>query len=960
MSEEKKKKRLRSMFGRFSNWTLTNPLGVKICFALVLLSILLFIGFSISPRIFFDSDPRYEKLNDTTLSPTTFSLGAGRLEISQGGGARVKEIYKIDQIEFDFGLGKKGILSVRMFSDQKTWSVVKIGASYAVTTGIFKFNNGIVQSVAKGFREMDDEKPHHLFILNDGQNISVVLDKKPLASMKNQENLHGLDFLSGYDSIWIDNLKVQYSKTGSASEKFEDDFGRFENPYRRKVILIGCLVGLGIILLFTGSTWAFRHESFSVAMPRVVRHLGIPAVFMGLATLLQTFTPNLAIIFTLMSAILGLYGLAIYQWSGHPKMLFSENLNKKYVWVSWKGVIFLIGISICLLVLALILDWRLFPRTLEAAVKLAGTPIFSKAGLVTSNGEIFSGKILARSFLLEFTFKSNAPSAVQLSFDNSSNEDEKKSQTIGRKSISFLASLDPHLANQFLCSFHNSYTLPGNLYTAPQTPGGEIYYSIVATGGGFKAYAGNKVVADYRYPPFTDDFSIHFVPFDSKGEIRDLIIKPLKLSNWMTIFPPPIFINLFAHFFASLAIIVLACLAVAKLIKVQPSCVMSSARRCLVVLIIGFLFTVLWQFMADKTEDQPFSSPSLAAVFSFIISVFFILVLIVNRKRFSSRTQKAGVFLVVLLFTALLIEFIRIGFWSEISANLTQVSKRYSDLQYAWFLEPTLRNHNTFIDTYGFQGRTYSFDKDNKFRIAVLGGSQIRGEGLPENRPDLNLSNKLEKILQSNYGDKIQVINAGIDGSTMCIGANFYRGILKNYQPDILIVNYIMNDIAFKRPCPSCNDRSYDEAPMPLFFVSVIKRALDLFFLTSIASYFDFDTTKKKFVEQLECFIKNAQAEGAKILYVAEPVRYAMETGQFYTQGEGYVILDRPIELWKILEEHQAEGKLLTFDPMPGMYQHRDEELIMDRVHLTPRGHELYAQLLAGALEKTGWLNPSQ
>jgi lysophospholipase L1-like esterase len=124
------------------------------------------------------------------------------------------------------------------------------------------------------------------------------------------------------------------------------------------------------------------------------------------------------------------------------------------------------------------------------------------------------------------------------------------------------------------------------------------------------------------------------------------------------------------------------------------------------------------------------------------------------------------------------------------------------DIQLAWkngYKPNTKRTHktsefnNSFItNNLGLRGKLPPIKKDtNEYRIVVLGDSFIEGQGAPN---DSTFPVLLEKNLQ-NINKKITVINAGICGSNPIYEKELYKNKLKQYQPNLVILETNLTDL---------------------------------------------------------------------------------------------------------------------------------------------------------------------
>ena len=99
-----------------------------------------------------------------------------------------------------------------------------------------------------------------------------------------------------------------------------------------------------------------------------------------------------------------------------------------------------------------------------------------------------------------------------------------------------------------------------------------------------------------------------------------------------------------------------------------------------------------------------------------------------------------------------------------------------------------------YINSEGFRGPEFSQSKDeNTFRIFLIGGSTIFSAGVPDNQ---TVSAYLQEYFDnSDLEKKVEVINAGVGGSSSEIEVRLIKERLMYYEPDLFIVYDGWNDL---------------------------------------------------------------------------------------------------------------------------------------------------------------------
>ncbi len=96
------------------------------------------------------------------------------------------------------------------------------------------------------------------------------------------------------------------------------------------------------------------------------------------------------------------------------------------------------------------------------------------------------------------------------------------------------------------------------------------------------------------------------------------------------------------------------------------------------------------------------------------------------------------------------------------------------------------------VNSAGFRDHEYLLEKDpSVFRIAVLGDSIVWGHGLELQD---TFAKQLESMLNEISGQRFEVLNFGVSGYSTQQEVELYRVKAKQYDPDLVIVGYCLND----------------------------------------------------------------------------------------------------------------------------------------------------------------------
>ena len=127
-----------------------------------------------------------------------------------------------------------------------------------------------------------------------------------------------------------------------------------------------------------------------------------------------------------------------------------------------------------------------------------------------------------------------------------------------------------------------------------------------------------------------------------------------------------------------------------------------------------------------------------------------------------------------------------------------QICNDYRDIAYLTGIDrqilPNQENKTIHINNFGMRGPDITQDKPNDtYRIFIIGGSTVYGSGSTSDKTTIP-GFLQEKIDNSGIDQKVQVINAGIMGSTSIEEVHRIKNDLINFDPDMIIVYHGNND----------------------------------------------------------------------------------------------------------------------------------------------------------------------
>lgn len=219
-----------------------------------------------------------------------------------------------------------------------------------------------------------------------------------------------------------------------------------------------------------------------------------------------------------------------------------------------------------------------------------------------------------------------------------------------------------------------------------------------------------------------------------------------------------------------------------------------------------YLFFLLGFFFHTSRYPTIFGKYSITYFLGIVLGLFlfwpivFFLLKTLCKKTIRFRTKKKVLspiqhFLLVLLILILVMLipaeiFLRIKYH-----GFEQNSYRYTIKSFHPFLQSQLTKEDQIhVNSFGFRGEEIKIRKPkNVFRIVILGGSTVLNREVSYEK---NAARLLEKMLGQRYENKkIEVINAGKDGYTSEHSLIQYLFMIKDFDPDLIIMWHGINDM---------------------------------------------------------------------------------------------------------------------------------------------------------------------
>ncbi|HXK22568.1 MAG TPA: SGNH/GDSL hydrolase family protein [Myxococcota bacterium] len=284
------------------------------------------------------------------------------------------------------------------------------------------------------------------------------------------------------------------------------------------------------------------------------------------------------------------------------------------------------------------------------------------------------------------------------------------------------------------------------------------------------------------------------------------------------------------------------------------------------------------------------------------------------------------------------------------------------------------------VNADGFRGPRYAREHpDGAFRIAVLGDSLTFGFGVDE--ADVYTAQLESLVARSLAPRKVEVLNFGVGGYNAYNEAALYEGIAADYAPDLVLVQFCINDLNDPRlhfdahtlrlldlPDAAFPDPAVRALPMPdkspLAFCAGRLRLCDLLQHALFEDRADRRAVARAVAPRAS--LRGAEREWLRARY-GELAHAAAAHGAAF----GVIVFPYPKQLQepprdqlpRDIAELGREDGWAAIDLTPAYraaMSRGDDKLFLDLWHPTPLGHRVAAQALAEELPRLGLVPAAQ
>ena len=276
--------------------------------------------------------------------------------------------------------------------------------------------------------------------------------------------------------------------------------------------------------------------------------------------------------------------------------------------------------------------------------------------------------------------------------------------------------------------------------------------------------------------------------------------------------------------------------------------------------------------------------------------------------------------------------------------------------EYYWVHDPMIRRLNPWFIDHRFKRRDWVPDHPGKLRVVVFGGSQTYGWGIPA-MDRMTFSDQLERALHARGHADLEVLNAAFPGVKTATGLRWFSGNLLRYQPDIVVVNFVVNEFMnVDQFHVWSGDRGSDEAVAPLAALALLERWRGDLMGNHLSQIIVADVYEIYEMERyLRWWKRIADEHNVRLVFSIEPTNLYVESG-------GGVIMRSETTLGSAQDVYRKVGAELgvpVYDVLPHFAEAQENLWFYDTMHMSRLGHRVFAENLAALIESS-YLTPGR
>ena len=268
--------------------------------------------------------------------------------------------------------------------------------------------------------------------------------------------------------------------------------------------------------------------------------------------------------------------------------------------------------------------------------------------------------------------------------------------------------------------------------------------------------------------------------------------------------------------------------------------------------------------------------------------------------------------------------------------------------QFHWVYDPMLRRLNPWFVDQRFKRRDYLGSHEGKRRVVVLGGSQTFGWGIPsEDR--MTFSDQLADALYSRGYEDVEVMNAAFPGVKTTTGLRWLEGVALRYQPDVLVVNFVVNEFMDVDPYhvwSGVHQPTDQVAPAAaLAWLRRLPRDIQCSHLVQIVLAHKYEILEME--QSLRRIVETSRARGIKVVFSIEPTN-------IYVESAGAVIMRNDVDIGAAVAVYERLGAELgvpVYNVLPHFLAEAENLWFYDTMHMSRLGHKVFADNLGALID---------
>ncbi len=261
-----------------------------------------------------------------------------------------------------------------------------------------------------------------------------------------------------------------------------------------------------------------------------------------------------------------------------------------------------------------------------------------------------------------------------------------------------------------------------------------------------------------------------------------------------------------------------------------------------------------------------------------------------------------------------------------------------------WVHDPMVLRLNPWFIDHRFKRNEVTADTGGTRRVAVFGGSQTYGWGIPS-LDRMAFSDQLEVALHAQGRTDVSVVNAAFPGVKTGTGLRWFAGNLLRYRPDVVVINFVVNEFMNVDPWHVWSGETPNDRPLARtlggalvrrLFGDVVDSHLGQIILADVYEVYEMEA-------YLRWWVALAQQHQIRVVFSIEPTNLYVETS-------GRTIMREETRIGaaqSIYRRLGAELGVPVYDVLPFFARDQENLWFYDTMHMSRLGHKVFARHLA-------------